>query len=578
MGFGRIRWRVAVGIVCGLAGAPPASALELVGSTSATFRWGAASGPVSGYAVYVARDGAAFPALPEVFTGVAQTAATIAGVAGETVVVRVAAFDAEFNLGPFSPNSEPVSFVASAPPPTPPPAEEPAPGPEEPGSEVPEPPPAEEPTASPPASSGVILYSEDFEAYAGGEDPDGWFDTGKQNSLLEDPTFFETFVLPDDNVAFGTSSRRFTIHSHWLGSEGWSAYEFRGRMQIDDPSAGIGVTLYSDYPNSDSYYRLRRLDGNDFRLAPHGEPTGSECAGSQATGVLPQAGEWYHFRVQALPEAGGTRLRAKVWAEHEAEPGSWPVDCHAGPEAFASGKIGLWATSAGSKYWDDLEVVSLEIPAGEGEVLYAESFDTLPTRSDPHGWFDTRTGSSLSERPLLFETVEVDAPNRAFSAEASSGHIHSHLVVDGSETWSDYEVAGRMRVENRRGGIGVTLYSAYPSSDRYYRLRRRGGSFHVMPRGGRMRTDCVGATDSGVNPQTDTWYRFRFQALSDAGGTRLRAKVWTDGLEEPASWSIDCLDAGAEAYRAGRPGVWSKGDGRKFWDDLIVRRLRPDGF
>ena len=63
------------------------------------------------------------------------------------------------------------------------------------------------------------LFFEDFQSYAGHEDPEGWVDTAAENSLEEVPALFETFEFGDGNVAFGTSSVDADIHSHYLGAE-----------------------------------------------------------------------------------------------------------------------------------------------------------------------------------------------------------------------------------------------------------------------------------------------------------------------------------------------------------------------
>ncbi len=88
----------------------PASALRVVPSTTATFGWERARGPVAGYAVYVSRDGDTFPPVPEAVTGQDQTQAILDGLPGETILVRVAAYDRRGGLGPFSPISEPIVF------------------------------------------------------------------------------------------------------------------------------------------------------------------------------------------------------------------------------------------------------------------------------------------------------------------------------------------------------------------------------------------------------------------------------------------------------------------------------------
>lgn len=90
--------------------APSAHAVEVVGRTEATFVWQPATGPVLGYLVYVARDGAAFPPRPELF--VVEPRATVRGSVGEEIVVGVVAFSASGGLGPLSRESPPVRFVA----------------------------------------------------------------------------------------------------------------------------------------------------------------------------------------------------------------------------------------------------------------------------------------------------------------------------------------------------------------------------------------------------------------------------------------------------------------------------------
>ena len=205
------------------------------------------------------------------------------------------------------------------------------------------------------------LYAEDFEEYADGASPRGWLDTGANNSMIQAPRLFETFALTDGSVAFGTESTATNIHSHLVvdDSPAWSSYEVSGVLSIESPRAGIGITLYSDYPSSDHYYRLRRYGTGSFRLAPHAERR-VRCAGSTNTDVVPTPGAWYRFRVQALPEGSGTRIRASVWLEDDAEPERWQIDCVDKKGTFERGTLGLWSMGAGLKLWDDFEVYQLE--------------------------------------------------------------------------------------------------------------------------------------------------------------------------------------------------------------------------
>lgn len=108
--------RVAVALVLGLGLALQpliASAIDVIGTTTVNFEWTAASGPVSAYLVYVARNSDTFPTFPEAVTGASNRRVAIQGVYGERIRVRVAAVDASLLLGPWSPASDEVRFLAA---------------------------------------------------------------------------------------------------------------------------------------------------------------------------------------------------------------------------------------------------------------------------------------------------------------------------------------------------------------------------------------------------------------------------------------------------------------------------------
>ena len=82
-------------------------------------------------------------------------------------------------------------------------------------------------------------------------------------------------------------------------------YRYTGRMYITDSGGGVGVTFYSDYPNTDTYYRLRRFGttGNaSFHLNSHG----ADVEGTHDTGVIPTINTWYRFIVEV--EGVGTSI------------------------------------------------------------------------------------------------------------------------------------------------------------------------------------------------------------------------------------------------------------------------------
>ena len=115
----------------------------------------------------------------------------------------------------------------------------------------------------------------------------------------------------------------------------------------------------------------------------------------------------------------------------------------------------------------------------------------------------------------------------------------------------------------------MTVASAYPGSDHYYRLRRHlwAPAFHLNAHGTTI--SCSGA-DTGVSPASGLWYRFEIQVDAGPSATQIRAKVWEEGTTYPDDWQQACVDTSATRCESGTIGVWSMGEGAKYWDDLVV--------
>ena len=233
-------------------------------------------------------------------------------------------------------------------------------------------------------ADGTQAYAEDFEAYNDGDDPANWMDTAANNSMAENGTLFEIFDLSGDKV-FGTTSTQTNIHSHYTGSgiDTLSAYEYSGRLMMTSSSGDIGVTFFSQYPNTDAYYRLRQYGNSAFHIAPH--PHGTEINGDSVTGVVPSANVWYWFRVLVEDTGSRTEIRAKVWPENSVEPAVWQLDCYDNSASrLRAGTIGVWSMGSGSKYWDNLTVT----PLGPPPLRYTMTVDTVGNGSvvlDPPG-------------------------------------------------------------------------------------------------------------------------------------------------------------------------------------------------
>lgn len=492
------------------------------------------------------------------------------------------------------PGPEPDPEPEPLPEPEPTPEPEPVPEPEP----TPEPDPIPEPEPTPIPDGSGLLFFDDFELDARGQGAPDWMDTGDSNSLIEAPGLFTVDMLPDGGQGLTTASTATNIHSHYATAESatWWNYDYVGRMRFEDPQAGIGVTVLSDYPYSDSYLRLRRWYGQaTWALAPHSSSNTNVCDGETDSGLEALPNTWYRFRFRVVDEAGMTRVLARVWDASTVEPDTWPIDCLWSAWIDAAGRPGVWSMGPGRKMWDDLGAMSIEgsdhppEEPGSGGAggpqgpYYADDFesdDPQDTRlgTDPVGWVDTGRNNSLAIDDQLFEVMLSPDEGHAFGTRSTSTNIHSHLVTDETSTLTDYEYAGRMRFSSSRSGAGVTLYSDFPESNRYLRLRRfRKQAEFRLSNHGVQGEQCVGSTRTGVISQPNVWYAYRFRAFDEGGALRVQAMVWDESKTAPADWQVDCLlPADSPHVVGGAPGVWSMGSGEKYWDDLTLKPIADE--
>lgn len=204
----------------------------------------------------------------------------------------------------------------------------------------------------------------------------------------------------------------------------------------------------------------------------------------------------------------------------------------------------------------------------------AARFDFSGGSAGPNisGWVDTRRDYSLSVDDALFDRVNLGS-NAVLHTASTDSHIHAHVTGLGGP-WSNFELRGRMAVDEPAASVGVTTYSGYPGSDAYYRLgRTANGNFRLEARHG---LSCS-SIDSGVgSAMAGRWVRFEFDVEDGASSNRIRAKVWYADAAEPAGPQIDCVDNSPNRPRQGTIGAWSAGDGQKYWDDFeIIQGVAP---
>jgi len=216
-------------------------------------------------------------------------------------------------------------------------------------------------SSDPIATDPNTLWYEDFEASALGTFVAEWVDTAEGNSLVEDDSLFEITSLGGTRV-LATSSTATDIHSHHVGSEssGWSSYELRARIRVDDPFGRIGISSHSDYPAEDVYYRLGtawKTGELEIQSHPWFDQIGVTCP-DMGTGVVVQPDTWYRLRLQVEIGTTETHVRAKAWAEGHTEPAGWQAQCsQASPSLPIAGTVGVWSGRAGAKFWDDFEAI-----------------------------------------------------------------------------------------------------------------------------------------------------------------------------------------------------------------------------
>ncbi|MGQ9666647.1 MAG: metallophosphoesterase, partial [Anaerolineae bacterium] len=198
--------------------------------------------------------------------------------------------------------------------------------------------------------------------------------------------FVRDFTVQGDGtnqwLETGYSQGNSTVHYWAEPALAWSDYEFTGRLRRDHEKGGIGVTFYSRFPEGyDRYYRLRSYaKAPTLQIAPHGARI---TAGNVDTGVVPEPGRWYRFRIRVENLADATRIRARVWLEGEAEPAEWLADClDERPERLRAGTVGAWGLDDGHKAFDDFQVR----PTGGGAPWLDEDFAGWERGRRPAGW------------------------------------------------------------------------------------------------------------------------------------------------------------------------------------------------
>jgi hypothetical protein len=199
-----------------------------------------------------------------------------------------------------------------------------------------------------------------------------WIFTKAENSMVVDSSLFTR-----SGSRFSTINTQTNIHAH-VTDLVTESLEYSGKMMLSATDGGIGVTFLSDYPNTDSYYRIRGYTTGVMHVAPHpqtavnaGEFTFQGEINSKFT---PKPQVWFHFKIRVLVMPSGTRIQAMFWNDGRLQPVDWQIDATDTSERrYTQGKVGLWSGGVGEKNWEDLTVKKLQY-VSEGEVEGVNSF------------------------------------------------------------------------------------------------------------------------------------------------------------------------------------------------------------
>ncbi len=160
-------------------------------------------------------------------------------------------------------------------------------------------------------------------------------------------------------------------------------------------------------------------------------------------------------------------------------------------------------------------------------------------------------------------------------AGRSKDNAYSHFITRDSNKWRNFEYSGRMMYSDSPScGIGVTFYSQFGDGyDKFYRVRwwTELSSFYLDSHGIEFTP-----ISTGVRPVPDCWYHFTIMTETCEKHTLLRVKIWPDGDPEPRDWQAELIDESAQRLREGTIGLWSWGEGNKYFDDLKVTQPKAD--
>ncbi|HEX7809219.1 MAG TPA: hypothetical protein VF608_10855, partial [Thermoanaerobaculia bacterium] len=186
------------------------------------------------------------------------------------------------------------------------------------------------------AQPAEVSYSDDFQSYGAPANPPGWADKSIGGSTANG--LYKTWHDPlqgnqGSNIVFGTkqSSGHPEGNNPRIGTfstlttktfAGANRFEYRGRFIRTDSDTRVGLTFFSSYPESDSYYLVGLWsvpNSSALTMQLFGFGAGTPT-GTINSGFTPAANTWYRFLIQVDDANNATKIRARFWPDGASEP------------------------------------------------------------------------------------------------------------------------------------------------------------------------------------------------------------------------------------------------------------------
>ena len=216
---------------------------------------------------------------------------------------------------------------------------------------------------------------------------------------------------------------------------------------------------------------------------------------------------------------------------------------------------------------------------------YTDDFQSYGTQANPAGWVDTSVGNPKPTAAGLYKTWPdpLVSGNVVYGTKQASGKPEGNNPRIG--TFSTYttksfssngrfEYRGRFLRTTANARVGLTFFSGYPETDRYYLLglwSQSGTATLTMQLFGFGGATPTGTVDSKFTPDVNKWYAFHILCDDVNGVTSVRARIWLDTNTEPTAWIIDATDNSAGRLTSGRIGIWGAVRGDAYYDDLVAK-------